>query len=944
MDINAIYGSRMSMGGGSFMAQQSLQSATTTLKEAGDSLKIAARTLTQGLGTLHTAYNKVNPIVGHPSQAWIPGKGESYIQAPSFFSQVGRMFGSTPHPISRSPYGTGNAALHATTTGDAGFRSQLTGLSWMKGATSLGGTIASTLGFVYTPAMLAEPLFEYGKQVIDRAATRTKLSSDVFRLSPAILPPALSGNIRGGFGKNESIQISGAISKMAHEMDDSTLKDLRAMNMQAIRSGWFDKVKNAKGYLKEFRDYVSTVKDASGILDTTVTETGQLISKLRSMGVKGRKELMNVISTTQIYAEQSGVNATQLLSNSVGTAQQLSMQSGIPLDQAIKMVAHNTTNARLLYKTGMIGDMAYRQFGGAQGIGKFVSQVTGSFGSTAIGQSLLTRLAEVDKDGNLKLNKKNYIDFTEKGIGVGGLLQRDSTISMSDYYVNKRLLPQLIKDNPKLLRGMLTSLVPNYKGMTNNQKILSVSSLLNIDALQAKAFVGVMGLKDNKYMEEINEDQQFQQRERTLNKEKGNHWYGELGKDWDSLVEEGSDLLTNNGYYSPLESASFSKALGKISINSRALLLKDYDEKEGFKYNIGKKFNLALSKAKKAQHQLNVGDGDDALDYVKEAGVNYGKMFKALYSVRKDLGDIDISDFTNADKVRYNNERKFYNNKIADFMNADREKRKKMLKGLNANQQSTLKYGVMHISSYIENAAKTEKAGDIDQAKVKLALDLGMRYNDLDLSWLGGDSPSERLVRHAKETLGDFNKVDIIKRIKMANVAKSFKDSSKDMSYWMGSMSYWPKYYEYTGDTSKLNEIKESLSNLGISYETNKGKDKNILYIQSKDYGKMGKYTPEQILKYSEAKAKQAGVKPVTSINLPNIPAVGMFGVSLPLAMQDRVKINQQNIKEKLKEKEEIERKSRYATDAIGQLAKEMKVGTITATNIVYSGSYKLGI
>jgi len=742
MDVNAIYGSQSALNNSnSFMMQRSMQEATSTLKEAGDSLKIAATTLTRGLSTgVQTgmaAYKKINPIVGNASQAWIPGRGEAYIQAPSMFSTIhGALGGSPPSVRSNSPYGVGSAALGAATAGESAFKGSLTGMSIAKGILDVGSAVSSILPLKGTSVMLAPLPFMVGSEMVDRAATRTKMASDIFRLSPSILPPGISGNVKGGFGMADSIKLSDSISKMATQMDDVTTKDLRAMNLQAMRGGWYDKTKNVKEFFSEFKNFVSTVKDTSGILDANMVETGRLLTKMRQLGVKGKQELIDVASTTQIYAERSGVNTMGLLSSSIGTARNLSLQSGIPLSQAIKMVAKNTTNSRLAYKSGAIGEIAYRQAGGAEGLGNMVSGIVGGFGSSGIGQAMLTRFAEMGEDGNLKLNEKNYKDFTRndgKGISVSELLGRSSTISMSDYYVNKKFLPQLIKDNPRLLRSMLNSVIP--KNMTANQKIMSVQSLLGInDPGIAKALISVMSMKDDPYMKGVNDLRKFQQRRRTASKEDQKHWYTGLKRGYNEFVEAGSDLITPGGYGMAVEYDDYAKGLTKITAGTRGALLKGYDPEKGASYENdreGPYLNKAIKRARQAYSQYKKGDGIDGNDYLgygrKETGVDYRALHRGMYSFIKNTGGIiDMSGKSTRAYDRLSNAARIKMEQLLKMKDKDKQ-REAYDKISDPYMKTAIRYTAAKDMVYLETAAKSESQRDAESKRIKLAVDLGYK-------------------------------------------------------------------------------------------------------------------------------------------------------------------------------------------------------------------------
>ena len=412
-----------------FTMQNVMQQLNSNLREVSDTMRTAAARMTGGMSTglqsLPGLSRQLNPPMGGVAPAWIAGQGQMYLQPPSLFNTLGitsqRYYGPG-YPYSGGGRNDVGGAVGATMAGERHFQREMLVTSIKGRGLGLGIDLASFapmgvgLGAIGgSVAML--PFIAAGqvvKDVTDINLSRKRMASDIYRMSPAFMPPSMTGGVRGGMGIGQSTEISNEIQGIFKTQQDVTMEDLRAMVTQSMRSGWYRNVKGTKEFMQQFRDYLSTIKDAAGILDKSVGETGQLISTLKNLGARGSNEIRGIISGAKVQANWTGADVNSLMAFGVNTGQGLTGRYLSNIGAGTNMSMGFLSGARTAFGKGMIGPEMMTMMGGPEGIATGAANMVSNFNSGPMMQMMMTRMMQIGPGGKLELNR-NFNDMMGGG-------------------------------------------------------------------------------------------------------------------------------------------------------------------------------------------------------------------------------------------------------------------------------------------------------------------------------------------------------------------------------------------------------------------------------------------------------------------------------------------------------------------------------------------------
>lgn len=518
-----------------FTMQNVMQQLNSNLREVSDTMRTAASRMTGGMSTglqsLPGLSRQLNPPMGGVAPAWIAGQGQMYLQPPSLFNTLGvtsqRYYGPGYPYSGGSKYDPGGG-LGATMAGERHFQREMLVTSIKGRGLGLGLDLASFApmamgvgGIAGSVAML--PFMAAGqvvKDVTDLNLSKKRWASEIYRMSPSFMPPSVTGGVRGGLGVEQATGISNTMGEMYRAQSDISKDDLGAMLSQSMRSGWYRNVKNARDFERQYKDYVSTIKDAAGILDKSVGETGQLISTLKNLGARGSNEIRSIISGAKVQANWTGSDVNSLMAFGVNTGQGLTGRYLSTIGAGANMSMGFLSGARTAYGKGMISPEMSQMMGGPEGIATGASNMVSNFNSGPMMQMMMTKMMQVGAGGKLELNG-NFNDMISGRASIGNIMGRKSTIDPVDFLLNQRQYMTLLQDQPGVFRKAMGGMLQGFGITDPRMGALAISKMTGMQPDEAMVMMKTIGMGSSPGFQRQQRALEWEQAQRTARVEAG---------------------------------------------------------------------------------------------------------------------------------------------------------------------------------------------------------------------------------------------------------------------------------------------------------------------------------------------------------------------------------------------------------------------------------------
>jgi hypothetical protein len=360
------------------------------------------------------------------------------VSPPSFSYNPGGAFGGGHGPGNRFAGGAMAAAGGIATVG-AGMAFDPFG-AFLGGA--MGGMARGGLGAALGGGMMAAApmipiamaaqagiggLMRGGQQ---QAAIAQNLNSFQF-----MNPMARSGQ---GFSRDDAKAIGDQVRALAHIPEMMTsVEELTRMMPRLKASGVMQGVRSAAEFSQRFKEAVSTIRDMSKVLGSTMEEAEQFFAQSRSMGFIGRGAQLRNALNAQFTAAQTGMDVGQVMNMQMSGANMARSVGGRGAQgaAAISSIAQRIEAGRQAGRISeeMLQDVSGQ--GGALGVQGAAERMYGlmlNMRNTAAGRLVMAGAMKRDENGKVVLDENIIRKFNSGALGIEDLKRRASNLSNDD--------------------------------------------------------------------------------------------------------------------------------------------------------------------------------------------------------------------------------------------------------------------------------------------------------------------------------------------------------------------------------------------------------------------------------------------------------------------------------------------------------------------------------
>lgn len=327
--------------------------------------------------------------------------------------------------------------------------------------------------------------------------------------------------INGGSrtGRGFSRQDTKSISDFVREMQSvpelmTSMNELNQIMQKVSQMGVMGGVRSAQEFQKRFKDTVSTLKDVSKIMATTMEDAGKFFEEARRSGIYNPSMIRQNAMQRQFTAGMTGMSQDQVgalqfagsqISFGYGGTRGSGAQSALRSARQIGMANELgiLSNERIEELTGM---------GGPAGISSMATSMTDAAQRMAVGglgTAMSIALAQQDKKGNFTGAMDESL---VQKVRMGGITKNE-LLSMARKKTSSRASKMSFKANENLLRSEMASQVGAEGVAMELGDILGGAGFSNPDALNIVMQKYGVSEKDAKMITEMSQRMPEIQRE-----------------------------------------------------------------------------------------------------------------------------------------------------------------------------------------------------------------------------------------------------------------------------------------------------------------------------------------------------------------------------------------------------------------------------------------------
>lgn len=241
-----------------------------------------------------------------------------------------------------------------------------------------------------------------------------------------------------GFSRDDAKGIGDSVRALSHipEMM-SSMEELTRMMPKLKQSGVMQGVRSASEFSHRFKEAITTIRDMSKVLGTTMEEAEQFFAQTRSMGFTGRSAQLKNVLNAQFTSAQTGMDMGQVMqmqSTGAGMARSVGGR-GAQGASAITSIAQRLEAGRQAGRISeeMIQDVSGQ--GGALGVQGAAERMYGlmlNMRNTAAGRLVMAGAMKRDESGKVVLDESVIRKFNSGALGIEDLKRRASNLSNDD--------------------------------------------------------------------------------------------------------------------------------------------------------------------------------------------------------------------------------------------------------------------------------------------------------------------------------------------------------------------------------------------------------------------------------------------------------------------------------------------------------------------------------
>lgn len=241
-----------------------------------------------------------------------------------------------------------------------------------------------------------------------------------------------------GFSRDDAKAIGDQVRALAHIPEMMTsVEELTRMMPRLKASGVMQGVRSAAEFSQRFKEAVSTIRDMSKVLGSTMEEAEQFFAQSRSMGFLGKGAQLKNVLNAQFTAAQTGMDMGQVMQmQSTGASMARSVGGrGAQGASAISSIAQRIEAGRQAGRISeeMLQDVSGQ--GGALGVQGAAERMYGlmlNMRNTAAGRLVMAGAMKRDESGKVVLDENVIRKFNSGALGIEDLKRRASNLSNDD--------------------------------------------------------------------------------------------------------------------------------------------------------------------------------------------------------------------------------------------------------------------------------------------------------------------------------------------------------------------------------------------------------------------------------------------------------------------------------------------------------------------------------
>lgn len=212
-----------------------------------------------------------------------------------------------------------------------------------------------------------------------------------------------------GFTRDDAKAIGDSVRSLSHIPEMMTsVEELTRLMPKLKSSGVMQGVKNATEFQHRFKEAISTIRDMSKVLGTTMEEAEQFFAHSRSMGFTGRSGQLRNTLNAQVTSGLTGMNMGQVMGL---------QQAGAGM--AMQFGARRSLGANAVTNIAQRIGLAQREGGIEDGLIENVTGMSGAEGVQAASQKMAGFLMQMSQTAPGRAIMAGAVKFDDRGRAIG---------------------------------------------------------------------------------------------------------------------------------------------------------------------------------------------------------------------------------------------------------------------------------------------------------------------------------------------------------------------------------------------------------------------------------------------------------------------------------------------------------------------------------------------
>lgn len=212
-----------------------------------------------------------------------------------------------------------------------------------------------------------------------------------------------------GFTRDDAKSIGDMVRSISHIPEMMTsVEELTRLMPRLKASGVMQGVKNATEFQYRFKEAISTIRDMSKVMGSTMEEAEQFFAHSRSLGFMGRNAQLKNTMNAQLTSGLTGMSASQVMQLQQGGAG-MAQQFGARRSLGVQAVTNIAQRIGLAQREGTLDE----------GLIENVTGLSGAEGVQAASQKMAGFLMQMSQTAPGRAIMAGAVKFDERGRAVG---------------------------------------------------------------------------------------------------------------------------------------------------------------------------------------------------------------------------------------------------------------------------------------------------------------------------------------------------------------------------------------------------------------------------------------------------------------------------------------------------------------------------------------------